>query len=479
MNQQARKSQSEYERTMLATPEPVGPALIRPADNDELLGVELAGTYRIEDVLGEGGMGRLYQARHLRLDRMFAVKVIHHPLSQREDLRVRFEREARVMSQVRSDHVVDIIDVVRAPDGRTCIVSELLVGYDLSQHLIECGGKLQQGDAVYLIRQCLWGLGAAHTAGVIHRDLKPSNLFVAKDATGRPTLKILDFGVAKSRGDSELTSTGVIVGTPAYMAPEQARGASYADQRSDLYAIGAVLYRMVTGKSPYSDSDAGGTLIRLMEEAPPRPSLVERSISPGLEAVIEKAMARDPSQRYQSAEEFEDALAPFDKRGGASTMIGGGNDTKALDRQARLVRPVAVLSALSLSLLGGFSVAAMLSLLVQGLSPHKELGTTEFALVVLGAAVAGIASAMGVGRTLANHWRNVAMVKAHNARIVRSVAAGLMALGGLELASTLWLVFAVNTRVAPSPLWASARVLIALAVSSAVAMRGESPRRPG
>src|SRR5687767_5254132 len=122
MNQQARKSSSEYERTMLATPEPVGPEFIRPADNDELLGAELAGTYKIEDVLGEGGMGRLYQARHLRLDRPFAVKVIHHPLSQREDLRVRFEREARVMSQVRSDHVVDIIDVVRAPDGRTCIV---------------------------------------------------------------------------------------------------------------------------------------------------------------------------------------------------------------------------------------------------------------------------------------------------------------------------------------------------------------------
>jgi serine/threonine-protein kinase len=311
---------------------------------------------------------------------------------------------------------------------------------------------------------------------VIHRDLKPSNLFVARDATGRPTLKILDFGVAKGRGDSELTSTGVIVGTPAYMAPEQARGASYADTRSDLYAIGAVLYRMVTGKSPYSDSDAGGTLIRLMEESPPRPSLVERSISPGLEAVIEKAMARDPKQRYQTAEEFEDALAPFDKRAGASTMMGGG-DTKALDRQARLVRPLAALSAMALSLLGGFSVAAMLSLLVQGLSPNRELGTTEFALVVLGAAVAGIATAMGVGRTLANHWRNVAMVKAYTGRLVRTVSTGLMALGALELASCLWLVFAVNTRVAPSPLWAATRVLIALAVSSAVAMRGDTTAR--
>jgi serine/threonine protein kinase len=477
MNQQARKS-SEYERTVLATPEPVGSTFVRPPDNDELLGVELAGTYRVEDVLGEGGMGRLYLARHLRLERPFAVKVIHHPLSQREDLRLRFEREARVMSQVRSDHVVDIIDVVRAPDGRTCIVSELLVGHDLAQHLSECNGKLRQGDAVHLVRQCLWGLGAAHLAGIIHRDLKPSNLFVATDATGRPTLKILDFGVAKSSADSELTSTGVIVGTPAYMAPEQARGASHADTRSDLYAVGAVLYRMVTGKSPYSDSDAGGTLIKLMQEAPPRPSLVERSISPGLEAVIEKAMARDPSQRYQTADEFERALVPFDKPGnsGTSTVI---SDAKTLDRQARLVRPLAVLSATALSILGGLTIASMLSLLVQGLSANKELGTTEFALVVLGAAVAGIACAMGVGRTLANHWRNVAMVQAHTRRILRTLGSGLMTLGALELASSLWLVFAVHTRVAYAPLWAAARVLVALCASSVVAMRSEASRRLG
>ncbi len=459
---------------MAATPEPVAAALLRPADNDELIGVELANTYLVEDILGEGGMGRLYQARHLRLERPFAVKVIHHPLSQREDLRIRFEREARVMSQVRSDHVVDIIDVVRAPDGRTCIISELLDGHDLAQHLSEAGGKLPQGDAVHLIRQCLWGLCAAHAAGVIHRDLKPSNLFVARDATGRPTLKVLDFGVAKSAGDAELTRTGVIVGTPAYMAPEQARGASHADTRSDLYAVGAVLYRMLTGKSPYSDSDAGGTLIRLMQEAPPRPSLLERSISPGLEAVIEKAMARNPDLRFQTAQEFEHALAPFDTRGGSTTSAGA--DTKALNQKARLARPLAVISGMTLSLLSALSVAAMLSLMVQGLSPNKQLGTTEFALVILGAAVAGISSAMGIGRSLSTHWRNIAMVEGHRRHMVQTLVSGLIALGALELASVLWLVFAENARVVYSPLWGASRVLLALAVSSVVAVRSERSR---
>lgn len=462
---------------MLATTTPVGAPFLRSADNDDLIGVELAGTYRVEGVLGEGGMGRLYQARHLRLDRPFAVKVIHHPLSEREDLRIRFEREARVMSQVRSDQVVDIVDVVRAPDGRTCIVSELLLGHDLAEHLDKVGGKLAQDEAVHLMRQCLWGLCAAHEMGVVHRDLKPSNLFVARDVTGRATLKILDFGVAKSAGDAELTRTGVIVGTPAYMAPEQARGASHADTRSDLYAVGAVLYRLVTGRSPYSDSDAGGTLIRLMQEAPPRPSLFERSISPGLEAVIERAMARNPELRFQSAREFETALLPFDSHGGSGSYQPG-SELKDLDRKARLARPLAVVAGSMLTLLSGLSVAGMLSLLVQGLSPSKQLGTTEFALVLLGAAVAGVSTAMGVGRALASHWGNVAMVEGHRRHMMQTLIAGLITLGALELASSLWLVFGEQTRAVYAPLWGAGRVLVALAVSSVVAIRGNHTRTP-
>jgi serine/threonine-protein kinase len=345
---------------------------------------------------------------------------------------------------------------------------------DLEEHLSRAGGKLTQTEAVSLMRQCLRGLSAAHSQGVVHRDLKPSNLYVAADGTGRSTLKILDFGVAKSSGDAELTSTGVIVGTPAYMAPEQARGAIYADQRSDVYAAGAVLYRMITGKSPYSETDAGGTLMRLMEGAPPRPSLIERQISPGLEAVIERAMARDPAQRFQNVEELDAALAPFD--GGASSTLTSAVTTKQLDRHARLTRPLAVLLTVSLALACGLSTAAVLSLFVQGLSRRAQLNTTELVLVILGAAVATVATGMTSGKALADAWRNVAAVQTRTRKLIHAVCVGLMTLGALELASQLWLVFVVQAKVTATPFWVAARVLVALLAASLVTLRAGSQR---
>ncbi|MEY4512994.1 MAG: hypothetical protein RLZZ450_5116, partial [Pseudomonadota bacterium] len=312
---------------------------------DPLIGEVLSGAYRIERVLGEGAMGKLYEAGHLRLDRRFAVKVLHVPLAKRDDMRARFDREARVMSRIKSDHVVDVIDVAVAPDGRACIVTELLDGVDLERHLTLRGDKLPIAEAVYLMRQCLRGLSAAHALGVVHRDLKPSNLFLARDAGERVTLKVLDFGVAKNGGDSELTAAGMVMGTPAYMAPEQARGARFADARSDLYAVGAVLYRLLTGRAPYEETDVNATLIRLMQEAPERPTTHDRSIPPALEAMIEQAMARDPAARFQNAAAFDAALAVFDT--GEHDSFGSPDDAtrrtashaelNTLSRRARLV----------------------------------------------------------------------------------------------------------------------------------------------
>jgi serine/threonine protein kinase len=345
MNTKA-SQQDAYDQTVLLAPPPrLERNHLRGVD-DPLIGTLLAEAYRIECVLGEGGMGRLYEAEHVRMGRRVAVKVIHQQIAQREDMRLRFEREARVMARVRSDHVVGVLDIVSAPDGRTCIVTELLQGMNLEEYLEDNGDKLPVGEVVALARQCLRGLAAAHALGVVHRDLKPANLFLATDSTGEAALKVLDFGVAKLGGDAEMTTTGTIVGTPAYMAPEQARGARLADARSDLYAVGAVLYRALTGQSPYGGSDSHGTLIRLMEESPARPTLIEKTIPPGLEAVIEKAMARDPDERFQSADEFIRALEPFQ----AATHLRPGlhkhgeplDDPKTLGRRARLVRPAAV-----------------------------------------------------------------------------------------------------------------------------------------
>lgn len=473
MTEAGRRSDA-YDQTLMSSSSGTRPRV--SLGDDPMLGVELAGTYRIARVLGEGGMGRLYEAEHVRVDRRFAVKVVHHPLAQREDIAARFDREARVMSRIRSDHVVDVIDVVRAPDGRLCIVTELLEGVDLEQHLTHTNGKVSVAEAIVLVRQCLRGLSAAHAHDIVHRDLKPSNLFVARDTAGNLSVKILDFGVAKIAGDAEMTSTGVIVGTPAYMAPEQARSSTTADARSDLYAMGAVLYRLLTGQSPYGGSDANGTLIRLMEEAPQRPSLLERSIPAGLEAVIEKAMARDPAERYQSADELDRALSAFDQSGRSVLSAHSSRadapateDARTLGRRAKMVRPMAVLIALLTAASAALAVGASLSLVVASLSDSVRMETSELVLVGIASAVAFVGTAIAIGRGLSSSFRNAAMVQALSARCLRALSAGLLTFGSLELVALLWAAFVLQQPAVHDPRTAAARVLISLVTGSWVA----------
>jgi serine/threonine-protein kinase len=474
MGENARKLDA-FDRTVMISNE----ASSSVPSNDPWLGTVLADTYRIEKLLGEGGMGLVYESSHLRIDRRYAVKLIHLPLAQREDMRSRFDREARVMSRVKSDHVVDVVDVVTASDGRTCIITELLEGMDLEGYLESSGGKLPVSEAVALVRQCLRGLSAAHALSVVHRDLKPSNLFLAQDSSGKVALKILDFGVAKISGDAELTATGVVVGTPSYMAPEQARGASFADARSDVYAAGAVLYRALTGKAPFEGEDATATLIRLMQEAPQRPSSLERSIPAGLEAVIEKAMARDPKERFQSVEELDRALLPFDAGSPAALGKAGGpvatgpisEDARTLSRRARLVRPLVVLSGAAMVLGGAAAVAAALSLLVGALSHGPALSNTELLLVVLGATMAALTTGVGVKRSLEPAWRNAAMVQVEIARFARSLLVGVSSLGALELGTLVYRAFVLQSLDADPPIWAALRVGLSLSGAAYVFLR--------
>ncbi|HWM84917.1 MAG TPA: serine/threonine-protein kinase, partial [Kofleriaceae bacterium] len=233
------------------------------AHGDPLVGAILGGSYRITRVLGEGGMARLYEAEHVSLHRRYAVKVIHEYLARRPQLLARFEREARAASRIRSEYVVQVIDIQRTADNRPCIVAELLEGEDL-QSALQQGGSMSPEQAVPLMRQICRALAAAHACGVVHRDLKPSNVFLCRDAGGWIRAKILDFGVAKLTGDRELTSIGAVVGTPAYMAPEQAKQAAEAGPLADIYAAGAVLYRMLTGHLPYEHGSSGASpLVKL------------------------------------------------------------------------------------------------------------------------------------------------------------------------------------------------------------------------
>jgi serine/threonine protein kinase len=293
------------------------------ADEDPLVGAVLSESYEVLRVIGEGGMGRVYEASHRRLrSRRFAIKVLHHELARQPEVVGRFQREAEAASALTHPNVVEVFDVNRTPDGRPYIVAELLQGEELGRHLDRLG-RLRLGPAIDIVRQICRALAAAHARGVIHRDMKPENVFLVGDA-GAPRVKVLDFGISRV-GDAEgsLTRTGVVMGTPAYMPPEQARG-SRVDHRADIYAVGAILYRALTGSKPFADLDPVATLTAVAVEEPRRPSTLERSIAPGLELVIQKAMAKDPAERYGSLAELDAALAEYDPRGSQPVPLAQG-----------------------------------------------------------------------------------------------------------------------------------------------------------
>lgn len=280
-----------------------------PDDEDPMLGAVLGGSYEIVRMLGEGGMGRVYEARHQRLQsKRFAVKMLHPDLARQPEVVTRFQREAEASSVLSHPNVVEVFDVSASPDGRPYIVAELLEGEELGTHLDRVG-KMMPGAAAHVARQVCAALGAAHAAGIVHRDVKPENVFLSGDGTH---VKVIDFGISKV-GDNKdgLTKTGTVMGTPDYMAPEQARG-DKVDLRADIYAVGAMLYRALTGRKPFEGRDPMATLTAVLTEEPPRPSEVASGIPLSLELVIQKAMAKNPGERFQSMAELDAALAPFD-----------------------------------------------------------------------------------------------------------------------------------------------------------------------
>jgi serine/threonine protein kinase len=289
-----------------------------PVDiGEDLIGVTLNDTYVPERILGEGGMGRVYLARHTRIrQKRVAVKVLHPEFFGNAQVLARFQREAETAAAITHPNVVTVLDVDRTPHGLPYLVTEYLDGIDLSDQL-KARGKLSATSAVHIARQLCKGLGAAHQSQVIHRDVKPQNIFLvgefSRGLPERPAVKVLDFGLSRfsDSSDNQLTQTGCIMGTPAYMAPEQARGGQ-VDHRTDIYGVGVVLYTMLTGRPPFEGETPQATVLAAMNSEPPRPRSVEPTILPRLELIIERAMARDPAERYQDMAEFEQALSAFE-----------------------------------------------------------------------------------------------------------------------------------------------------------------------
>ncbi len=269
------------------------------AHRDPLIGTVLDGRYNIEKVLGEGGMGLVYKATHTTLGKTLAVKVLRPEVSKNEEIVARFRQEAQSASAIGNQHIIDISDFGSLPDGSTYFVMEFLTGKSLTDALKE---KFDTKRTINVAKQLCNALGSAHEIGVVHRDMKPDNVQLIERGGSRDFVKVLDFGIAKVGGaGSKLTQAGQVFGTPHYMSPEQCAGTN-VDHRTDIYALGVILYEMACGFVPFDADNLMGILTKHLYEEPIRPSDLPppTNVPPALEAVIMKCLAKKVDQRYQS-----------------------------------------------------------------------------------------------------------------------------------------------------------------------------------
>ncbi len=273
-----------------------------------LSATRVAERYCLEREIARGGMGTVWLARDEKLGRHVALKVMAQELAQRSEPLQRFEREARAVAQLRSNHIVEVFDY-GVQEGLPFIVMELLEGESLGQRLKRVGRLSLQATALLLAQMCK-GLKAAHAADLVHRDLKPSNIFIAQRDDSE-NVKLLDFGVVKAvdkTGCSEDTASGMLLGTPQYMSPEQARANRDIDHRSDLWSLAVIVFRMLTGISPYQGESVGDVVLKICSDDLPRLRDHVQDLPPELDSFFDRAFGRKPADRFQSAQEFGSAF---------------------------------------------------------------------------------------------------------------------------------------------------------------------------
>jgi serine/threonine-protein kinase len=277
------------------------------------VGHVLDGRYVLERVLGEGGMGMVFAARHVEQRELVAIKVLHENAWAVPAPVERFLREARLASQIDSDHVVRVLDVVHGGGTTpTFIVMEYLEGKDLGQ-VLESRGRIRAALAIDFVLQACEALADAHRIGIVHRDLKPSNLFVTTRSDGGPLVKVLDFGISKAmdQGDELVTATKDRFGTPAYASPEQTRSAKNVDARSDIWALGVILFELISGKRPFRGKSGGQLIAAIAADPPVRLRLYAPDAPDGLEELIEACLVKDREHRIGSVADLASRLAPF------------------------------------------------------------------------------------------------------------------------------------------------------------------------
>jgi serine/threonine-protein kinase len=279
-------------------------------DHDPLLGNMLLGRYAVTRKIGQGGMGAVYEATHTLIGKRVAVKVLLDKYARKEQVVARLEQEARLASSIGHEHIIDITDFGQTDDGKTFVVMEFLEGVSLAECLHR-EGPLPEWRILHIASQVGSALSAAHKKGVVHRDVKPENVFLLERA-GKDYVKVVDFGISKSLRQSDLgeedsprlTQTGMVLGTPLYMSPEQARGDEDLDQRIDVYALGVIMYELATGRVPYTGTNYLSIISQVLNDDPVPPRELRPDLSAEFEAVVLRAMDKDRERRYQTTDDL-------------------------------------------------------------------------------------------------------------------------------------------------------------------------------
>jgi serine/threonine-protein kinase len=299
----------------------------------------VAGKYRLTRMLGRGGMGSVWEGIHATLGTRVAVKFIDAEHAESAEARRRFENEARAAAALRSKHVVEVYDHGLMDDGRPFIVMEFLEGEPLDKRL-ERVGRLSSRESAVLISMVCRALSKAHAAGIVHRDLKPDNVFLVWDEEdGSDVVKVVDFGIAKftdSQGPTSATRTGSVLGTPYYMSPEQARGLRSVDHRSDLWSVGVITFRCMTGRLPFEGEAVGDVLVKLCTAPVPVPSEYVDDLPSGFDAWFARALTREPEGRFQSASELANSLALVCGLSVQTRLLGDSTSGSSPNLQVRI-----------------------------------------------------------------------------------------------------------------------------------------------
>jgi serine/threonine-protein kinase len=291
-----------------------------PASNERALpeiGSMIAGRYRIERVVGAGGMGFVYAARHVQLGELVAVKMLHPKVAVDEQSVERFLREARACVRIKNEHVVKVIDVFTGEQGQPpYMLMEFLVGEDLG-HVVHAQGPLPIDVAVDYILQASEAFAEAHNYGIVHRDIKPSNILLTQSSDGMPLVKVLDFGISKALVPEEeaknhnLTETTAVFGSPTYMSPEQVRSAKHVDPRADVWSLGVVLFELLTAHVPFGGESMSGLLVSIVADPPRTLREFRPEIPEGLQTVVLACLEKNRDRRVQSVPELAQLLKPF------------------------------------------------------------------------------------------------------------------------------------------------------------------------